>query len=45
MINVEDEESDVFNETMTLQRRPEISEEVPYYRTSLTLPTQIRKPR
>ncbi|KAF2885774.1 hypothetical protein ILUMI_20409 [Ignelater luminosus] len=45
MINVEDEEGDVFNETMTLQRRPETSEEVPYYRTSLTLPTQIRKPR
>lgn len=45
MINVEDEEGDVFNETMTLQRRPETSEEVPYYRTSLTLPIQIRKPR
>ncbi|KAK4871517.1 hypothetical protein RN001_015641 [Aquatica leii] len=43
--NLEDEEGDVFNETMTLQRRPETSEEVPYYRTSLTLPTQIRKPR
>ncbi|KAB0792426.1 hypothetical protein PPYR_14385 [Photinus pyralis] len=40
-----EEEQDVFNETMTLQRRPETSEEVPYYRTSLTLPTQIRKPR
>lgn len=30
---------------MTLQRRLESIENIPYYRTSLTLPTQIRKPR
>lgn len=31
---------------MTLQRRPlEPGEEVPYYRTSLTLPTNTKKPR
>ncbi|KAI4454213.1 integral membrane protein dgcr2/idd [Holotrichia oblita] len=41
-----DEETDVLNETMTLQRRPlETGEEVPYYRTSLTLPTNTRKSR
>lgn len=41
-----DEETDVLNETMTLQRRPlEQGEEVPYYRTSLTLPTNTKKTR
>lgn len=44
--NIEDEEGDVLNETMTLQRRPlEQGEELPYYRTSLTLPTNTKRPR
>lgn len=44
--NMDDEETDVLNETMTLQRRPlEQGEEVPYYRTSLTLPTNTKKTR
>lgn len=43
---MDNEEADVLNETMTLQRRPlEQGEEVPYYRTSLTLPTNTKKNR
>lgn len=49
MITSESEEMDVLNETMTLQRRLPLEqqqgEEVPYYRTSLTLPANTRKPR
>lgn len=46
LANLDDEEADILNETMTLQRRPlEPGEEVPYYRTSLTLPTNTKKPR
>lgn len=46
LTNMDDEEADILNETMTLQRRPlEPGEEVPYYRTSLTLPTNTKKPR
>lgn len=32
-------------ETMTLQRLPRETDEEPFYRTSLTLPTHCRKPR
>lgn len=39
------EEEDILNETMTLQRRPVEPEEDSFYRTSVTLPLQIRKPR
>lgn len=43
---MDDEETDVLNETMTLQRRPlEQGEDVSYYRTSLTLPTNTKKTR
>ncbi|XP_022914781.1 uncharacterized protein [Onthophagus taurus] len=43
----DDEEADVLNETMTLQRRPleTTGEDVSYYRTSLTLPTNTKNPR
>lgn len=44
--NMENEEVDILNETMTLQRRPlEQDEEPLYYRTSLTLPINTKRPR
>lgn len=41
-----EKETDVLNETMTLERRPlEQGEDISYYRTSLTLPTNTKKTR